>query len=151
MAVTRVRVVLHNETNKALALVSSEVPNGDWTVAPQGRVEPWSGAVMGSESGGLNPDTEGRATYQIGDIYTETVYVHWNDPVIGSNSFHTNTDDGHYAFWSASSGRYPEVHFTVREAGKVMTDFLPSRDGFKFSNSGWGDTPYSLPPFDRGQ
>ncbi len=144
---TGMRVLLHNETDQPLALVSSEMVNGEWTAAPPPRIEPWSVAVMGSDSSGVFAaarGTEGRATYQVGDNAAHTVYLHWDAPFAGSKSFHTNTDDEHYAFWSqAPNGS--TVHFTVRPAGETLTDFLPSRDGFIFTNQ-WDDTPYSLPP-----
>jgi hypothetical protein len=89
---------------------------------------------------------ESRVTYRFGNDPTRTLYIHWNNPISGSNSYHTNTAPGTYAFWSApTSGSDPDAHFFVRPAGKVATDFLPSRDGFKFSNR-WDNAPYTLPP-----
>jgi hypothetical protein len=100
---------------------------------------------MGSDSDGFMTGTEARATFRIGDDPSQTLYVHWDNPFSGSNSFHTNADDTHYAFWTASGGSHAVVNFVVRPAGRRETDFLPSQDGFKFKNE-WPDpTPYSLP------
>jgi hypothetical protein len=145
MAARSVRVHIHNDTNAPLTLLSSECPHGEWKTHPPASVDAHSTAILSAESNFLG-GVEGRATYQIGNDPNATLYIHWNNPTSGSNSYHTNTNGEHYAFWSApTSGSDPEAHFVLRPAGRVETDFLPSRDGFKFSNS-WPNTPYSLPP-----
>lgn len=142
---TSVQVFLHNESGEYLTRVSDELPGGEWTRRPPDRIEPDTVAVMGSESDGFLTGTEGRVTYQIGSRPESTVYLHWDNPHSGSNSYHTHTDDRHYSCWRATSGSDVQADFLLREAGRVETDFLPSRDGFKFDNS-WPNTPYSLPP-----
>lgn len=39
MAVTRVRVLLHNETDQPLVLVSTQIVDGEWGVGAPGQVE----------------------------------------------------------------------------------------------------------------
>ncbi len=147
MASRTVRAFLHNETDLALTLRNTEIPHGEWASwAPPGRIEPGTAVTMGSDSDGFMTGTEARATYQIGDDPSRTVYLHWDNPFSGSNSFHTNTDDAHYAFWTASGGSHAVANFVLRPAGGRATDFLPSRDGFKFENRWPEPTPYSLPP-----
>jgi len=147
MAVTAVRVYIHNETDHELTLVSSEVPSGEWATAPPDAIAAGTVGYLRAEADGFDPDTEGRAVYQIGRDPATTLYVHFNDPLVGDNDFHTNTDNSYYAFWTAAvGGRHAEVHFVVRPGGLRMTDFRPSTDGFRFPNRWANDTPYSLPP-----
>jgi hypothetical protein len=145
MAARSVRAFLHNDSDSPLIKISDGCPHGEWTTPAPDRIEAHSTATMRAASKLLG-GVESRATYQIGDDHTSTLYIHWDNPTSGSNSYHTNTDAGHYAFWSApTSGSDPVAHFILRPAGKVETDFLPSRDGFHFDNK-WPNTPYSLPP-----
>lgn len=144
MAARSVRAYIQNTTYHTLTKVSDECPDGEWTTPAPDRIPANSVAMMRAESillGGV----ESRATYAIGNTQ-ETLYVHWNNPTSGSNSYHTFSGPGHHAFWSApTSGSDPIAQFVLRPAGRIDTDFLPSYDGFRFSNS-WGDVPYSLPP-----
>jgi len=102
-------------------------------------------APMGSESAGFLTGTEANVTYQVGGDPSQTVYVQWDNPFSGSNSYHTNTDPAHDSFFTAVSGNHAVVNYVLRPSRRVVTDFLPGRDGFKFANH-WVDTPYSLPP-----
>lgn len=141
---TSVSVYLHNETDYPLALTDAPEPHGDWTGSPPSRVAPHDVALFGTESANFTVGTEGRATYQIGDDPGATVYIHWDNPKVGGNSYHTNADEAHYSFWTARGETDSTVHFVVRPAQTVATDFLPSRDGFRFGNS-FGEVPYTLP------
>lgn len=145
MAARSVRAYLHNRTDLPLTKLADECPHGEWTARAPDRVEAHSTVMMRAESillGGV----ESRATYQIGNNRDSTVYIHWDNPTARSNSYHTNTGAGYYAFWSApTSGSDPVAHYVVQPAGRVDTDFLPSRDGFRFDNH-WDNVPYSLPP-----
>jgi hypothetical protein len=146
MAARSVRAFIHNETNSDLTLIREEVPDGEWGAGrPPSRIPAWMTAPMGSESDGFLTGTEARATYQIGGDPSQTIYVHWNNPFSGDNSYHTNTDPAHDSFYTAISGNHAVVNYVLRPSRRVVTDFLPSRDGFKFANH-WPDTPYSLPP-----
>lgn len=145
MAARSVRAYLHNETSVPLVKISDECPHGEWSRRCPDRIEPYSTGMMRARSSLLG-GVESRATYQFGNDPAKTLYIHWNNPISGSNSYHTNTTPGTYAFWSApTSGSDPVAHFFVRPAGAVETDFLPSRDGFRFRNH-WDNAPYTLPP-----
>ena len=141
---TSVTVYLHNETDYPLVLTDAPAPHGDWTGSPPPSVAPHDVAVFGTESENFTVGTEGRATYQIGDNPGATVYTQWDNPKSGGNSYPTNADEAHYSFWTASGSTNSTVHYFVRPAQTVTTDFLPSRDGFRFGNS-FGDVPYTLP------
>lgn len=145
MAIRSVRAFLHNETNFPLVKISDECPHGEWTTRAPDRIDGNSTAMM-RVAAKVAGAVESRATYQIGDVPSSTVYIQWNNPIEGSNSYHTNTDVTHYAFCSGQqSGSDPVAHFVLRPAGMFETDFLPTRDGFKFKNE-WTNTPYSIPP-----
>lgn len=143
-AMTSVTVYVHNQTDYPLALTDAPEPHGDWISSPPTSVAPHDVAVFGTESENFTVGTEGRATYQIGDDPSAIVYTHWDNPKTGGNSYHTNADEAHYSFWTASGGTDSTVHYVVRHAQTVATDFLPSRDSFKFGNS-FGEVPYTLP------
>jgi hypothetical protein len=150
MALRTVRVFLHNETTSQLNLTGATLDEGAWgddgrqhppqTIAPQTTV------MMRSESSGFPPaGTEAHVTYRIGSDSTENVALHWDNPLVDSNSYHQNTDFDHFVFRAGGTGNDAVVHFYLRPAGPRSTGFLPDRDGFKFSNH-WPNTPYSLPP-----
>lgn len=141
---TSVNVILENRTGLPLTLVDAPQPHGKWSWPPPARIEPGDTPTMRLISTGLLEGCEGWVTYRIGDDPTATVYLHAENPYLGSNRFHTNTDGGHYASWWASGSTHSKVTFTLQPRGEVATDFLPSRDGFKFGNS-WPETPYTLP------
>lgn len=145
MATRSVRAFIHNETGTPLIRVSDSCPHGEWTTRPPDRIEPHSTATVRARSIALG-GVESRATWSFAGDTGKTVYVHWVNPISGSNSYNTNTAPGTYSFWSGeTSGSDPVAHFFVRPAGKRGTDFLPSRDGFKFKNY-WDNAPYALPP-----
>lgn len=141
---TSVNMILENRTELPLTLVDAPQPHGRWSWPPPARIEPGGTPTMRLISTGLLEGCEGRVTYRIGDDPTATVYLHAENPYLGSNGFHTHTDGGHYASWWASGSTHAKVTFTLQPRGEVATDFLPSRDGFKFGNS-WPETPYALP------
>lgn len=146
MPTVSMQVFIHNETSALLTRVSDSVPGGTWGARrPPETIAPFSTAAMGSQSAGFMTGTEARATYLIGQDPATTLYVHWDNPFKGTTDCHTNTDLEHYAFYTLTQGNDGVAHFYLRAAKRVATDFLPSRDGFKFSNS-WPDVPYSLPP-----
>lgn len=165
---TKVHVFLHNETEQNLVLRSVERQDGDWLgwPAPQS-IPPMSVLRTGTRAAiDFIPDVEVDGTECLlryeGEVDAGTTFmVHWNNPAIGATPsvspgggihvskpvFATDADEGHYAFWQAEGRADATVHYFFRDAGEVWTDFRPSNDGFRFSNSGWMDpTPYALPP-----
>jgi hypothetical protein len=146
MAARSVRALLHNQTPDVLTKIEDDIPHGEWGGwRPPGTIAAFSTARMGSESAGFLTGTEARTTYRIGGDQGKTLYLHWDNPFRGANQYHTNTDITHDAFWTALPGNNSVVNYELRTSQRVATDFLPSRDGFKFANH-WPDTPYSLPP-----
>ena len=99
---TSVNMILENRTELPLTLVDAPQPHGRWSWPPPARIEPGGTPTMRLISTGLLEGCEGRVTYRIGDDPTATVYLHAENPYLGSNGFHTHTDGGHYASWWAS-------------------------------------------------
>jgi hypothetical protein len=150
MALRTVRVFLHNETTFPLNLTRATLDEGAWgddgQQHPPQTIAPQTTAMMRSESSGFPPaGTEAHVNYRIGSDSTENVALHWDNPLVGSASYHQNTDPDHFVFRAGGTGNDAVVHFYLRPAGPRSTGFLPDRDGFKFSNQ-WPNTPYSLPP-----
>lgn len=153
MATRSTRVFIHNETPQRLTKVSDQVEHGEWGGRrPPQAIEPFATVTAGSASGGDIPligsiatGTEARVTYVIGDNPSQAWSMHWDNPFVGSNAYHTDTDPSHDAFWTALAGNQATAHFSLRPSRRVATDFLPSTDGFRFPNQ-WPNMPYSLPP-----
>lgn len=158
-----VRVYLHNETSQTLVLTGEE-HSGSWLgggAVPA--IAPGTVAMTGTKTPpGIplvpNPiGTEGRLHYRGEHDGSTTFMVHWDNPFfrapqltwdgleISRPAFHTNADESSYSFWRAEGRAEAVVHFYLRDARTVMTDFRPQNDGFLFSNSGWADAPYTLP------
>lgn len=150
---TSVRVHIHNETDQPL-LLREHRTQSDWLSEPPGRIEPRSTGSTGTESSVVLTGTWGNATYQVGDDPSLTVYMSWSNPFMGPNRYHADprratetgeqADPGHYASWRATGSSEATAHYTLRNAGVVSTDFLPSRDAWLFTNH-WDDSPYTLP------
>jgi len=83
-------------------------------------------------------------TYRIGEDQASTLRVQFDNPWLGKNGYHTDTDRLHYSTWTAVGSTDSTVDFTLQPRGEVTTGFVPSRDGFKFGND-WPETPYALP------
>jgi hypothetical protein len=150
MALRTVRAFLHNETTAPLTLTRADLDEGAWgddgRQRPPATISAGATAMMRSESSGFPPGgTEAHVNYRIGSDSTENVALHWNNPILGHNSYHQSTDPDHFVFRVGGPGKDAVVHFFLRPGGPRSTGFLPDRDGFKFANH-WPDTPYSLPP-----
>jgi hypothetical protein len=84
MAARSTHVTLKNRTRRNLTKTADNLDHGIWTDRPPviiGDRGEWE-----SESDGILTGTEGRATYSI-DGGGE-VRLHWNNPFVGSNSYH---------------------------------------------------------------
>ena len=149
MATRSVHVFVHNETNLVLERARDHVETGMWSsdgrARPPEQIPAWTTVSMRSESdGGLLPEgTEARVTYAVGG--EDILGLHWNNPLVGTNSYHQSTTAAHHAIRVGGEGSDAIVHFFFRYSQLRETGFLPSRDGFRFPNR-WGDVPYSVPP-----
>jgi hypothetical protein len=150
MALRTVRAFLHNETTFPLTLTRAALDEGAWgdngRQRPPATISAGATAMMRSESSGFPPGgTEAHVNYRIGSDSTENVALHWDNPVLGHNSYNQSTDPDHFVFRVGGPGNDAVVQFFLRPAGPRSTGFTPDRDGFKFANH-WPETPYSLPP-----
>ncbi len=97
MAARSTTVIFVNNTNRGLRKVSEGLPHGEWTNEPPNDILAHSQVVWGSESSGVFTGTEGWVRYRNSDVNvpdpfpdSETVYVHWDNPYVGGNSYNTS-------------------------------------------------------------
>ena len=150
MSARSTQVFLHNETGFLLTRIEEDIPHGEWgdegRQEPATEVQPQTTAEMGSDSSGVATGTEASVRYRIEDRKNSSVYVHWDNPFDGVNSYHTFTDSGYEVFHTGGDGNNAVIDVFLRiSARHGVGNFLPSTHGYHFSNH-WGDVPYSLPP-----
>ena len=77
-----------------------------------------------------------------------TIHFHWDNPFIKQNSYHLFADRGVQAVRSGvADGNDPHLSVIVRPAvRRSARGFTASENGLHFSNTDFGDAPYSLPP-----
>src|SRR6476659_1864864 len=73
------------------------------------------------------------------------LYIHWDNPFSGRNKYHVFVDSGWQVKKSGGDGDHARLDIVLRPAVRRNSGFLPSKNGYKFSNH-WGDVPYTLPP-----
>jgi hypothetical protein len=105
-------------TNKyiPLKLVRYSLPHGKWNVVPPDVIPTRSGTqggvIWGSESNGFATGTEGNAEYSINDSDTQHVFIHWDNPYVGSNDYDCHGPDGTFCQWTGGGGNGARVKFT---------------------------------------
>jgi hypothetical protein len=145
------QVFIHNETDEELNLIEGVVNEGEWghggAQAPPSFIAAGKSGELGTDStGGILPKgTEGHVRYRIGGFGPDEVYLHWNNPVLGSNGYNQHIGPSHDVIRRGGGGNNAVVEFHVRPSVLHSTGFLPTRDGFPFTNH-WDDAPYTLPP-----
>ncbi len=98
MASRSTTVVFTNTThNTALHKANQELPHGAWTTEPPDFILPGTQVVWGSQSDELFTGTEGKVHYIPGAPGDDNptipvddsglVYIHWDNPYVGSNSY----------------------------------------------------------------
>jgi hypothetical protein len=150
MSARSTQVFLHNETGFLLNRVQEDIPHGEWGddggQEPPPEVQPQTVAQMGSDSSGVATGTEASVRYRIEDGKNSSVYVHWDNPFDGVNSYHEFTDVDFEVFHTGGDGDNAVIDVFLRPSARHGAgDFLPSKNGYHFSNK-WGDVPYQLPP-----
>lgn len=124
MATRSTHVTLDNLAGRRnLRRTAHSLDHGEWTTQPPqliGNQGTWE-----SESDGFATGTEGRVTYQIEDVDGNRlgeVRLHWNNPFIGSNSYHESvapaaaasaTDDGFSVVHQGGGGDNARVRFVL--------------------------------------
>jgi hypothetical protein len=121
-AARSVHVTVKNTTSFGLLLTSSNLGHGIWTSAPLGIILPNKTVSWESESNGTATGTEGVARFDVfqGDRFLNgEVYVHWNNPFVGSNSYNwsptilAGVSGGYYVVASGGSGNNANIEFTI--------------------------------------
>lgn len=143
MAVRSTRIVFHNNTGFSLSKLEESLPHGEWTDpwSPPNGITPNNTTEWRSESDGVATGTEGSVRYRINNGEDASVYMHWNNPFLGSNKYHQFTGDKFEVFKTGGGGDDATVEFTLLDSvPHFVRGFKPSKNGFKFSNS-FGNVP----------
>lgn len=102
MAARSTTVIFANNTNHLIRKVSEDLSHGEWSNEPPNDIPPGAQVVWGSESNGFATGTEGWVRYRVTPNNTdldlvpdpfpdsETIYVYWDNPFVGSNSYNTS-------------------------------------------------------------
>jgi hypothetical protein len=148
MAARSTAIALHNETEFDLINPEIELPHGQWTDPwqPPSRISAHSIGEFRSESDGFLTGTEGSVRYHFDHGGAATVYVHWDNPFDGVNSYHQFTDNGFEVYHTGGDGNDARIDvFLLVSVPHFVPGFKPSTNGFKFTNH-WDNAPYTLPP-----
>jgi len=94
---------------------------------------------------------QGSVVYGI-DGSKEQVSIAWNNPNVGLNTYAQSVEGSFGLYFSGGKGNNAEAtYFLIPDSGVAVTAYLPSEDGFHFSNTHWGTehiTSITLPdPF----
>jgi hypothetical protein len=149
MAARSTRILFHNQTEFSLRQTAVDLPHGEWTNPwqPPGLINPHGDAEWRSESDGIATGTEGSVRFSINNGEGASAYVHWDNPFDGKNKYHQFTDDKFEIFHGGGDGNDTTVEFfLLNSIPHFVSGFKPSIHGFHFSNSKFGEVPYTLPP-----
>lgn len=76
---------------------------------------------------------------------SKTLNFHWDNPFSGQDKYNLMVSEGYQCFRDAGAGNNADVHVTLRPAIPHNSGFVPTKNGYQFSND-FGNVPYSLPP-----
>jgi hypothetical protein len=108
------QITFVNRTRQTLTLAKGHLSHGIWTTKPPARIGPNSKVTWASESKGIATGTEGTATYRVPGTHG-TVWVHWDNPFTGSNSYDEQPPYGYYLGNTGGSGNNAHVTWTLEE------------------------------------
>ncbi|MGI0116507.1 aegerolysin family protein [Zooshikella sp. RANM57] len=118
MAARSTLVIFQNLTGETLSLTNAKLDHGVWTqnMYPPEKVSPDDKVQWASESDGFMTGTEGSVTYHCTD---GSVYIHWDNPYIGGNSYSDQAPDGYEITRSGGSGDNATVTFVLQKKTDV--------------------------------
>jgi hypothetical protein len=145
-------VEIHNESQDTLVWERDELSWGEWTdpwypsratpIPPGGRGE-WR--CEGDFFLAPTTGTEARAWYRVDGDPNRRLYVHVNSPLVESqygNTFHVWAPPGYAVAHSGGQGHEGRLIVRFRpSARRAVPGFLPSENGFAFSNDWSPDLP----------
>ncbi len=147
------RITLRNRTQSTLTLTDSGLDHGGWTAGgwtPPGTIPPGETLAWQSESDGLGTGTEGHVDYAVSGS-RELLHIYWDNPFVGLNRYQQDIGPGFGISFSGGKGPNAEVIYTLQpDTAVYVPSFLPSANGFPFSNTDWPSEPddyLPLPPF----
>ncbi|GIZ48097.1 hypothetical protein CKM354_001117000 [Cercospora kikuchii] len=94
-----VGVILRNLTGRTIYLKHSALQHGFWTQA-----SPLPSSIPGDAAAGWMSESQGFMTGTEGDVHFSfdspgndaAIFLHWNNPFVGSNSYSASVGDGAY-------------------------------------------------------
>lgn len=161
-AARSIQVICHNMTNASFILLKTELSHGipshndaaNKDLNPPMNIVSHTVVSWQSESNGVMTGTEGYVSYKILDLKPgSNFYFHWNNPYASNaygthyNTFNESVSDGYIIYFTGNHRDYNEVVDLYIDYPKsnMVPGFLPSNNGFKFSNNNWSDFGYKLP------
>ena len=109
-AVREVNVVFVNYTVTPLTRAGGVLDHGEWNMFPPEQIQGLSRAYWGTESNGFATGTEASINY--GTPFGN-VWVHWNNPFVGENSFDCITPPGLSCVSLGGGGSTADVTFLL--------------------------------------
>jgi hypothetical protein len=126
-AARSVEVKFENLTDFTLRRVGFDLPHGVWTSFPPENIGPGDVMSWQTESDGFMTGTEGKVEYR-SDSESEKLFVKWDNPFIGSNSYQEGAPNGYRVDRAGGAGDNASVTFTLRPSlvplGTVSSGFL---------------------------
>jgi len=92
-AARSVTITLSNRTGYTLSRANWVVDHGIWSTLPPETIANHTTVTWATESNGFLTGTEGHIYYWIGDT-NQWVYLHWDNPYVGSNSYDQSVSGG---------------------------------------------------------
>jgi hypothetical protein len=148
MSRIRMAVEIRNESSSPLVWIHDEMRSGGWTrpwfPSRHPRIEPGDTVEWRAEGDfTLAPTTgcEGKVTYAVFGDPKREVSIYFNSPLVESqygNTFRLFSPPGFFISHSGGQGHHARLLLRFRDTAKQsVKGFLPSVNGFQFSNSDW--------------
>ncbi len=130
MAARSVVVVFVNWTERSLTKEGEDLPHGQWDSHPPSQIAFGSTVSWKTESDGFATGTEGAVNYHVDQLHgpigipspdPSPLHLHWDNPFIGSNSYHENAPPGFMVIHDGGGGDDATVTF-------FLTQTIASKD-----------------------
>jgi len=118
--------LVNNTQNTMLIKVGEDLAHGEWRIEPPDNIGPGSQVTWESQSNGFLTGTEGWVRYYPVDANSDnvaipspvpdsdTIYVYWDNPFVGSNSYNTTATDPYQVTQQGDGhGDNTDVGFTL--------------------------------------
>jgi hypothetical protein len=121
-AARSVLITFHNQSKLTLEMAGGRLAHGEWTHRPPKTIGPNQKVTWASESNGFMTGTEGTVTYRIKG--GGQVYLWWDNPYAGGNSYDASVPAGYQLPNHGGSGDNARVDWVFRP---FVIPVLPSQ------------------------